>query len=456
MRSAGDRALAEGPAPHPAPRGGASRTHSPLENIVGGEPPKRQAWYALRVIGAIGFFNYVDRMVLAAVTPAVKQEFMLSDTQIGLLSTAFAVVYAVGGLPLGHLADKYSRRIILTVAAAVWSLMTVLCGAAGSYASMLLARIGVGASEAAFMPAAFSTVSDLFAPARRHLALSLLIVATSGGVIGGLALGGWLATDYGWRWAFFMLGMPGVLLALVAYLVIEEPRRGGMDVLPNAEEPTPLFATVQALRNNPLFIWLSLTNGLNAFCVVGIVQWLPSFFDRVYGLPLSIIGLIFGVAFGAGLMLGQLVGGAIATRLARRGMFEPVLLCVISNALVVCGFLVVLWVPNARVAIVATLLTTFVGSLGHAAQNVGVQNAVSARQRGVAQAITSLLVSVLGMAVAPLVVGVISDTLLPYVGSAEALRYALTLPQVLFVLATMTALRAYREGRERDMTLVRG
>lgn len=408
---------------------------------------KRSTWTVVGIVCLIGFLNYVDRMVLAAVLPALKHEFLLSDTEVGLLSTGFALVYALAGLPLGQLADRYSRRLIICVATAFWSLMTILCGAAGTYSVVLLARIGVGLGEAAYMPAAFSTLSDLFAPARRHFAHSLVIVSTSIGVIVGLAMGGWLAANYGWRAAFFAFGAPGLLISVLAYFLFWEPRRGATDAAAGAGEAATLLQTLNALRSNSVFIWLCLTNAFNAFCVFGISQWLPSFFERVYQLSLSVIGIVFGIAFGVGLVLGQMMGGVLATRLARRGMFEPMKLCVVSNCLIVIGFVVVLWAPTLSLSIAATLLTTFVGSIGHAAQNTGIQNAVTARQRGVAQASSALLSSAIGMAVGPLIVGIFSDVFATYVGDAEALRYALTIPQVLFIFAAFAAFQAYRHGR---------
>ena len=397
----------------------------------------------------IGFFSYVDRNVLGVVIPLIKQEFELSDTRIGMLSGAFALLYAVCGMPLGRLADLFSRRSIIGVAAAFWSLMTATCGMANSYAVLFAARCGVAFGEAAFLPAAYSIISDSFPPARRYLALSILSSACSIGVVGGIALGAQFAEMFGWRGAFLLLGLPGLLFALLSYVFIREPLRGGTDPLVvEREPPVSLLAAIARLLRNRVFMWIVPTAGFNGFLMLGIVQWMPSFFSRTHQLPLGEIGFGFGIAFGVGMALGQFSGGVVCTRLAEKGLFEPLRLCMLTNFLMVPGFLLVLWIPNVSVAIAMTFLTTFIGASGHPAQSAGVQNAVGTRERGTAHGVLSLSVALIGMGVGPVFVGLVSDYFQASMGSAEGLRAAISVSQILFLLASYSGWRAYRAGVE--------
>jgi MFS family permease len=409
----------------------------------------RAAWTALVFVCAIAVFNYMDRIALAAIVPRIKVEFAATDSQIGWLSASFALVYAICGLPLARWADvTSSRRFILGLSAAFWSVMTASCGLAQSYWMLFAARCGVALGEAGQYPAAYSMLSDYFPAARRNFAIGTLIAASALGVVGGLALGGWLAAAFGWRTAFIIIGLPGVLLALLAYVFVREPVRGAFDQGEfNLEGESSLRMAFSALLHNPLYVRLALTAGFNAFCAIGIVQWLPSYFDRTFHLPLSMIGLLFGMAFGLGLGGGQFAGAIAAARLARQSVAEPLKLCALSNTLIGPGYLLVLTAPTASFAIAMTLVTAVIAGFGHAALAAGVQNAVAPRLRGMAQGFQSALVSGIGMGIGPLLVGLISDLLQPSLGSAEALRYALCISQVLHVTAAVMAWMALATAR---------
>jgi MFS family permease len=415
-----------------------------------GRESAHHTWIAMTLICIIGVFSYVDRNLLAVALPQIKQEFQLSDWRLGLLGGSFGILYAFCGIPLGRLADSGgSRRTIIGAAAAFWSLMTAACGAASGYWTLFAARCGVAFGEAAFLPAAYSMISDLFSPAKRHLALSILSAACSIGVVGGLALGAHIAAVYGWRNAFYLLGIPGIAFALLSTLVIREPPRGTTDA--SAVErtvPPSLMAAVKNLLRNRVFMWIVPTAGFNGFLMLGIVQWMPSFFSRTHQLPLASIGLWFGVAFGVGMALGQLCGGAVCTRMAAKSIFEPLRLCMLTNLLMVPGFLLVLWIPNVPLAIAMTFITTFIGAFGHPAQSAGVQNAVGTRERGTAHGVLSMAVSMIGMGVGPLFVGVVSHAFETSLGDAQGLRVALSVSQVLFLMASYCGWRAYRAGVE--------
>ena len=408
-------------------------------------------WLTLGLICGIGLFNYIDRTVLAAVIPLIKVEFDLTDTSIGMLSGAFALLYAICGVPLGRLADNYSRRSIIGAAAAFWSAMTAACGLATGYWTLFFSRIGVAFGEAAFLPSAYSVISDLFSPARRHLAFGILSVFCSLGVVAGLAIGGGLAVAFGWRIAFILLGLPGLVFAALVFFLTKEPVRGGNDGGDSSEhEKHSLLSAIKALSRERVFMWIVSTSGFNGFCMLGMVQWLPSFFQRTHQLSIETIGLLFGVAFGVGMALGQFTGGLVATRLAAKGIFEPLRICILTNFLIIPGFLALLWTSHASIAVTMTFVTTFIGAFGHPAQSAGAQNSVSPRLRGTAAGFLSLAVALIGMGIGPVFVGVLSDAFLESVGSTEALRRALSIAQVLFLFASYSGWRAYRAGIARS------
>ena len=195
------------------------------------ETDERYATYVLVVLGAVSFFNYGDRMIIAVLLEPIKKEFGFSDSQLGLLTGfAFAFTYATFGVPLARLADTRTRTAILSTVIVVWSAMTVLCGAAQNFVQLLVARIGVGLGEAGCVPASHSLISDYFPRARRVFALGMFHAAGSVGVMACVGLSGLIAATLGWRWAFFLIGAPGVLVALVVWMTVREPPRGNREL----------------------------------------------------------------------------------------------------------------------------------------------------------------------------------------------------------------------------------
>jgi MFS family permease len=408
------------------------------------QPVTRPAAIALAFISALAALNFIDRLVLAAFLPAIKLEFSLTDTRAGMLAASFALLYAICAVPLGRLADKYPRRAIIGVTAALWSMATAACGLASSYWWLFAGRIAVALGEAGYLPASFSMISDLFPPVRRNSALGVLGAAA--------AAGGGLAGAYGWRMAFLIIGLPGLMIAYLANRFIREPERGARDSrdLTRKEEPS-LATALGALASNRVFVWILLTSACNAYCHLGIVQWLPSYFERTQHLSLAVIGTAFGTSLGLGLGLGGLIGGILAAKLARRQVFGSLRLCIITNLLLVPGFLIVLWSTDPRVSLAASLASMFLGTLGQAALSAGAQNAVTPRLRGLAQGLLMIGASTVGMGAGPLIVGILSDAFVGEVGPARGLRYALSASLGIFVIAGLSGWRAYVAGKERGV-----
>ena len=210
-------------------------TEKGLETKSDPKPKTSLKWtsyqkYIIFILLLVHTFNLMDRQLINVLSPAIKQEFVLSDSQIGVLTgLSFALLYAIFGFPIARLADKKNRVNIIAICLALWSAMTALCGVANNYLQLLLARMGVGVGEAGCNPPAHSLISDYFPREQRATALGIYSIGLTAGALFGIWIGGYLASKVGWRWAFIVLGLPGVLLALILKFTIKEPIRGATE-----------------------------------------------------------------------------------------------------------------------------------------------------------------------------------------------------------------------------------
>ncbi len=276
-------------------------------------------WYALGVLFVVYVFNFIDRSVLALLAQSIKEDLQISDTALGLLGgLAFAVFYTGLGIPIARLADKGNRRNILVVCLSIWSAATALCGLAHSYAYLLLARIGVAVGEAGGSPPSHSMISDMFPQHRRATALGIYALGIPvGSMIGALA-GGWINDAFDWRTAFMIVGLPGLLLALIVRMTLQEPPRGVSEpVRVDAGATPPIGAVFRLLWERPSFRWLSMSAGFQAFVSYGAGAWIPPMFERTHGLSSSQIGTaLFWLGFAS--VIGTFAGGWYGDRMGRR------------------------------------------------------------------------------------------------------------------------------------------
>ncbi|MCS5573227.1 MAG: MFS transporter, partial [Pseudomonadales bacterium] len=217
-------------------------------------PSKGYLNYVLFMLAVVAFFNYLDRMVLSMLLQPIKDELGFSDAQLGLLTGfAFAAFYATFGIPIARLADRKSRVTILSVCMALWSAMTAACGLAQNFIHMLLARMGVGVGEAGCVPTSHSLLSDYVPPEKRALALGIFQTGGAVGVMAGFIAAGWIADQWGWRMAFFLIGIPGVLIAVVAKMTLKDPPRGNYSTEPEPE-PESFMTAAKALLGRKTFV----------------------------------------------------------------------------------------------------------------------------------------------------------------------------------------------------------
>lgn len=367
-------------------------------------------WYVLGVLVLVYAFSYMDRQIVSILLEDLRDEFAMTDTQLGLLSgLAFVLFYATLGVPIARLADRSNRVRIVAIAVSVWSAMTAVCGLAGSFWHLFLARVGVGVGEAGGGPPSLAIVSDYFAPKERAFATSIYAMGPTIGSFIGLAAGGWVAQEYGWRWAFLGMGLPGIALGLILYTTVREPVRGGLDPVVTEQEQESFFNTVKALIRNRLWLWVTLGQAFAVFVGYGFSSWKPSFYLRKFDLTQAEVGSLLGIM---GLLVGVpslLAGGFIGDRIIARSR-KLAVRCIGYSVLLVIPFYATSLVLDSWIA---TTLLLGVGlmfyQIGYGTSVSISLSAVAPSQRALAMSFGFLLANLLGLGLGPLLIGVISD-----------------------------------------------
>ncbi|MFW2349949.1 spinster family MFS transporter [Qipengyuania sp.] len=372
----------------------------------------RYRYFVLAVLTLVYSLNFIDRQLLVILQEQIKAELVLSDTQLGLLSGfAFALFYVSCGIPIARWADRGKRRSIIALALTVWSLMTAVSGLAQNYLQLLLARIGVGVGEAGGSPPAHSMISDIFRKEERATALSIYSIGIYIGILFGFALGGWIADSFGWRTAFFVVGLPGVAVALFLRLTVREPVRGWSEGRENdnAEAP-PLKAVLGFLWSRRTFRNLALAGSLQALVIYAIGNWLPSYFLRNFDIGLTELGIWMALTSGFGGGAGSFFGGWMTDRLGVRDsrwyVWGPAILMLgIAPVL-----LVILTTQTLTLALVLTGLFHFL-SASYLGPALAVSHGlVGLRMRALTSAIFFFFINLIGLGLGPLIVGSLSDS----------------------------------------------
>ena len=265
-------------------------------------------------------FNFVDRQILTTLIEPIKNEFGLHDWQLGALSgTAFALFYTTFGIPIARWADKSNRVNIIALSLLIWSSATAVTAFARNFWQLFAARVVVGIGESGCSPPALSVISDYFEPKRRSKALSIYAMGVYGGTFIGLMMGGVVAQIYGWRAAFFIVGVPGILLAVILKLTIREPPRGFSEGgAHTVKEAPPMMLVVKTLVSKRSFRHLALASGLHAFVSYGVSAFYNSYLIRSHGFTVAEAGVWLAFIVGIGGLLGTYVGGTYADKLTQR------------------------------------------------------------------------------------------------------------------------------------------
>ena len=384
--------------------------------------PRRR--YTLAILLAVYACNFMDRQILAILKPAIKQELGLSDTQLGLLSgLAFTLFFATLGIPLGLRADRARRTTLVATALFLFSGMTALSSLARGFGSLLLARIGVGVGEAGTNPASHAMIADLYPPEERSRAMAVFALGPHLGLLLGLLLGGLVSHRYGWRAAFLAAGLPGLVLAALTYLTVEEPARMQGGLHRSGPPGRPLVTAARAMWADSVLRHLIVGASLAGSIALALLNWLPTFLARSHALPAGTSGVMLALIVGLGGGVGTWTGGWLADRLRARDRRWLLWVPALALAGSVPLWLAVYLAPTAGLALALMVLPGSLLGVPIGPSFAMVQEFVDPRRRALGAALF-LCVTNLVAGLGPLVVGLVSDLLEPTAG-AGALRRAL-------------------------------
>lgn len=378
----------------------------------GNDVVRRQAWISLAILFAVNMVNFFDRQILAAVAEPLRTEWGLTDTRIGWLVTSFTLLYAAVGIPLGRLADLGSRKRLLSAGLALWSALTCASGLARGFWSLFSARMGIGVGEAACAPAATSLIGDLFPAGARARAMSIFMLGLPAGVSLSYIVSGFLAQHFGWRTAFFVAGIPGLLLSLLAAAVLHEPARGRVEThaMGSARRPGSPY---RLILTTPTMWWIIASGALHNFMMYALTFFLPSFLIRYHHVSLQTAGFLSGAVIGTVGAVGMIAGGWLGDagmRLRRNGRMLLAASAVLLS--VPLGYLALAQPAGALAAfmllegLALTAMYTY-----YAAVYATIQDVVEPALRGTAMALYFFAMYVLGASVGPVVTGRLSDFL---------------------------------------------
>jgi len=393
------------------------------------------SWYALAILTLIYSCHFLDRTMISIIVEPVRAEFHLHDSQIGMLTgLAYGATFAVAGIPLGLLIDRVNRVRLLALLVTIWSGMTILSGMANSYIHLLLARMGVGASEAGGSPTSMSLISDLFPPSKRSTAVGFFFLSNAIGATLSIFIGGFVTAKYGWRAAMLLAGIPGVILAAILIMSVRHPKRGATDTGQAQDAAASPREVVRYIANNKAMMHLLAGVAVITAAIATIGAWLPSFGMRFHGLSIKEAGMISALAGGFFAAAGSVLGGILSDRLGKRAPRRRIDLCFFicfGVLLLGCAGTLIKETPLALGMLCFTMFVTFgvfpaaFGSMLSLAQP---------NMRGTTAATMQVCTNLVGYGMGPFMVGILSD----FYGGEQSLRYAIA--TVIFISCPWAAI----------------
>jgi len=421
-----------------------------LKNLPGTEDRDYSAGYkrfVLVMLTIVYAFNFIDRQILVILQEPIKAEMGLSDAQLGLLSGfTFALIYVTAGIPIAYWADRGNRRNIITMALAVWSGMTAVSGLAANFGQLLLARVGVGLGEAGGSPPAHSMISDYFRPENRGTALSFYSTGIYIGILLGFMFGGVIAEAFGWRMAFFVVGVPGVVFAIVLRLTVREPQRGRWDQSPAQEHKPSLSDTLNLLRRRRSFWYIALGCALSAYVGYGNGNFFPSFLIRNHGMGLAEVGMVLALASGLSGAVGTFLGGYLSDRY---GTTDKRWYLWIPMAGIAVSFppYIYLLLTESRSGLLTAMVFTGVLNTFYLGPSIAMSHSlVPPAMRALTSAILFFVLNLIGLGLGPFLTGLASDLLQPAYGE-QSLRYSMLITAQCKLLAVVMFFQGARHLR---------
>jgi predicted MFS family arabinose efflux permease len=370
------------------------------------------------VLGALCFvyvLNFLDRQLLSILAKPIQDDLQLSDGQLGRIGGLyFALFYCLISIPVAWLADRSNRAKVLSLACALWSAATAACGMASNYPQLVAARMAVGLGEAGGVPPSYAIISDYFPPGTRGTALGFYNLGPPIGQALGVAFGASIAAAYNWRDAFISLGIAGLVTALVVYVFVREPKRGGLDIgQSQLEQPAPFWETCRTFFGRPVLLLTALACAATQFITYAVLNFTTLFLMREKGMTLNEVALWYSLLVGIGISGGMIVSGRLIDRFAKRTRRAYAIIPAIGLALAVPFFVGFVWAPGWPLALAFLLLPTGLNYFYLSPAVALVQEEVRPNQRVLAGALLLLVMNLVGLGLGPTWLGAASDWLKP-------------------------------------------
>jgi len=373
--------------------------------------------YRYLVVGLLAIvytFNFMDRQIMSTLAEPIRKELHFSDTALGALSgLTFAIFYTTCGIPVAWLSDRFKRVWIMAAACGIWSIFTAACGLANNFAQLAFSRIMVGAGEAGGSPPSYSLVSDYFPAKERGVGLAIYSLGVPLGTMLGVALGGGVAAAYGWRMAFFAVGLPGVVLALLMLLIVREPKRGGLDEMAlgaDAHAPAPpALQVIASFLANRTLLCVAFACGMSAFVGYAMLSWNAPLLMRVKGMSLKEVSAYYSLVVGLTGVVGTFAAGWLADKLSTRDRRWYSWIPAIAFTLTIPALAGLIWAPTWQMALVFIAVPALLNNMYLAPALAVVQNAVPPGQRTMAGAILLFVLNLIGLGGGPVFLGKVSD-----------------------------------------------
>jgi predicted MFS family arabinose efflux permease len=369
---------------------------------------RNAAYYGLAIVTLLNFVNYIDRWILAAVAPRIKAELILTDFQLGVLANAFLLAYFITSPVFGALGDRMSRTRLMAAGVGAWSAATAAGGLTRSFVQLLLARAGVGVGEAAYATISPALLSDYFPRNQRGRAFAVFYVAIPAGSAVGFLLGGALEHAFGWRAAFYAVGLPGVALALLA-LTAPDPVRGSADKDSGRAATETLGVTLLGFCRNAAYVGSVLGYAAYTFALGGFGFWMVTFLERVRGVELSRANFVVGSVTVLAGLAGTFVGGFLGDRMAERMKHGQLWLSGLSSIAAIVPTWLALSVISSPGYFIWFFIAEFLLFLSTGPINVVIVSVVPVGARAMAVAVSIFAIHLFGDAVSPPLIGFLAD-----------------------------------------------
>ncbi len=400
--------------------------------------------YVLFILVVVYTFNFIDRQIVGILAVPIKADLGLSDTQLGLMGgLAFALFYTGLGIPVAMLADRFSRTWIMTAALTIWSAMTAASGLATNFWQLFAARLGVGVGEAGGVAPAYSLITDYFPPDQRARALSVYSFGIPIGSAIGIVFGGIIASLINWRYAFFIVGLAGIVLAPIFRLTIKEPPRGRFDRERAIQAAPRLKEILSTLLHKPSFWLLSFGASFSSMMGYGVFFWLPSFFVRSYDLTLLNASLFYGAVLLIGGLAGIWAGGWLGDRFGHKNHAQYAKIPAFAFLISIPFYVLAILSPTLTVTFFVLLVPTALGLVWLGPVISAIQHVVRPDMRATASAIFLFINNLIGIGLGTYAIGALSDALATQFGD-DSLRYSILAGTGFYIIASIFFFQAAR------------